>query len=599
MRLFSQTKSLPYLNFPGPLPLLDIITVTATTATLNTTTEEEKSGETQEEERKVFLYHYTRSSKTKEPQVQIRKVAVGEKIIFCIRIHNPYHFHLGLHQVSLVGPSLTSIPIPRVRIEAKTTELLQLETIAAAPSTTHPENLKFRVFNCIFTQPVPETCERETTIQILPSLPYLRISHVPPSFEAWEFFVGERMNHLFKLKNQSEIDIRSLELDVTWKMEEGEKEEYRGLVPYLEKSILPSPPPVVEWDEKVVESQLPLKPTNSILLPVRVKALPKVKSIILRCKYGAGGEEGSEKNFVRTTQVAHKLIVKDDITVTNFDIFTLNGQNSLKALKTFPPQAILVGEEYKGSEYALLMFEITNTSLSGIHVICEDKPIHNQEVDFCFNKSSGEFVTIKPKSSKRIIVCVEKMKIEVEEKFELADVRQHISTAKTLTQQDIDFQKMIVGYKKAILDRVHLYWFSVHHQHGKFDLRQIKLTPLMVEALKKKEIQVKLKMGGEGVKLDRVESLLAKVVNLGEKETKCSIEIVPLKDSHHVMEMEEMEGVTWVGRKKVLVKIGGGEEREVGFQLLFLQRGFYRFVALVKEVEGKQTFWSSPFSVTL
>ncbi|GAM26879.1 hypothetical protein SAMD00019534_100540 [Acytostelium subglobosum LB1] len=320
-------------------------------------------------------------------------------------------------------------------------------------------------------------------ITVVPKMPLLNVT-VESFGGLMSLFVGEQHNFNLVFEN---IGTEPIE-EITLLLGELDKSQRKSLQAPPPKNVSfddDSDTPLFQWDNKRVQSALPILPGQSFTLPVHCQGRPYCIGNQLTINYNRLGEQHL---YHRRTIVPLQMDLNFGPEITNFDI-VYTSLNSLKQLESFIigstkpniPSTVLatasprlpaaaatttvasiVEQSHQldiYNDYCLLVFEIKNNSSTHSFSITSRSSFNAQceiSLDTTFN--------LAPNSSMNIYVPVRR------EPFPdaLPPIRlpkgQYIKPKKKLTEHQEYLNRLNQYYKDMIINNVKLTWISVRYR---------------------------------------------------------------------------------------------------------------------------------------
>ncbi|KAJ5066927.1 trafficking protein particle complex subunit 9 [Anaeramoeba ignava] len=451
----------------------------------------------EEPEKKLFLFNpFENKNKKEDSEIFWVQNEMGKVSVV---ISNPFDFELIIHSASLEtsGVGFDSFPISLAVAPRTFNKEIFLHGKPNEPGELSICGLNLNIFNIGYYHKI----EPIQKIRVVPPLPLL---FVEGNFsQKIQLCSGETRDFTLNFQNSGAIPIDKLNINFTEKLKQ-------GITPNDDPFIKYYSFPLFSWDKNIILKNLPLAPSCSFCLPIRLVA----KSGIVKSKIEIDYEANSEKQISetihlipnsenQTKQNDQEIQPKNDVSYyrkfhIQFD-FNIIDQVSITRFDLVP-MIQFIETDYKTISKSilcyLLLFELKNSSQQTFHIFW-DKNLEQIEQQFhpqnpitvspfepkpsnAFGAKNQAFpLVLEPNSEKRVIFFSTTLAQEMLRKVNYSErniesfvpyeevVNNFVFNNHRQPDKNEDkFLQNLCNFKSAVIENISFHWISNLETHG-------------------------------------------------------------------------------------------------------------------------------------
>ena len=300
---------------------------------------------------------------------------------------------------------------------------------------------------------------------------------------------------------------------------------------------------------------------------------------------GVAREEVTEQFYTRQVSVDLTVTVNASVELTRVDVLPMAGpipQAYLGQLSAHDPADLL--------DYCWLVLDVRNAWPSYMAVHFED--------------TSGLVVddNVLPGNTSRILMPIKRVFIEDPHasipSLNPVQARQFVVSSSKITPELERSNREAFWYREKILERIKATWTTNSNpkRTGAFEIRNIRLTPRMVEAVKIDEVSIDILLGNSEKSqsgdlntayVDEFFQLKVLITNKTNKPILPIVRLLPaLCHRSSNVALDHTRKLAWNGTlQQLLPELQGHESSEFVIGMTALCRGEFEFIATVEEVQ--------------
>ncbi|KHJ32495.1 putative hypercellular protein [Erysiphe necator] len=321
-------------------------------------------------------------------------------------------------------------------------------------------------------------------------------------------------------------------------------------------------------------------------LDIEVFGKPGLTNAVVRIDYaylGIPTPDVAENFYTRQLILPLTITVSTSVQLENIDVFPLSGRiprSIWTRAKIMVDENVLV----ESDDYFLLQLDLRNA--------------WSDQLAVHLNVKNGGLIEKKIPSgvTKRFVFPIKRIFI----KNTLAPIpsldptrqRQFVVSTNKLSDENEKNKREIFWYREELLKLIQGHWSykTNTRKYGSIDLRSIKLTSRMVEAVRVEEISIQLSIGSQrGTKVelstDNFTELKVKIVNKTSKSISPILRLVPSirnQPQHLALDLGKRLVVNGLTQQS-LPTLLGTSNTEISFGIIALARGEYEVNASIEE----------------
>jgi hypothetical protein len=394
--------------------------------------------------------------------------------------------------------------------------------------------------------------------------------------------------------------------------------------------------PSLRWCRSEDEEFILIKPGETAKFEVEVVGRTQLTDAIIQFNYANLGKRRSEvqdRFFTRQLSVPISITVNASVQLQRPDIVPLSGDfawahnpagpqdASLSVATSLTSSSILTNKdtgfqdflhytrtEGHRDEYCLLLLDLRNSWPNPLSISLQARPMPNTEnrSDHPWSKAYTINEVIQPGHVNRVVLIIPK--IYVTEPWALipsldpANQRQFVVSASKISPDIERSNREAFWYRNALLEHVRGTWKEGSNgRHGEIELRSIRFSPRMVEAVRLDDIGIETSLtadyGTDGVQqigrakfmtpVDEFVTLKTKVRNWSSNPISPILRLQPhLAGLPHNVALDLDKRFSWTGvlqRKLPVIQPSQTVEAELG--IVALTSGIFEIGVTVEEAE--------------
>ncbi|KAF2471435.1 Trs120-domain-containing protein [Lindgomyces ingoldianus] len=516
-----------------------------------------------------------------------------------------------------------------------------LEACQGAPSSRPPSAVATSAELSALNPPRPETL----TFTVIPDQPVVIVTDVSLPQAALMVLEGERRRFHITLQNTSQttaVDFihvsfqdsatSAIQASTTNKdLPTAELHELETQLAYF---------PSLRWCREVDEEAFVIKPGETASFEIEVIGRTRLTDAIIQFDYANLGKRRSavqDRFFTRQLSVPISITVNASVQLQRPDIVPLSGdfawsnaQNRSRATSIVSqvasptPSPILLNKDDThfqiflrhtriqgfGDEYCMLLLDLRNSWPNPLSISLQVRAIPTEEdqSDGSWSKAYTVNEVIQPGHVNRLVLVLPKIYLTdpyaAVPSLNPANQRQFVVSASTISPEAERASREAFWFRTELLKRIRGTWKEESNgRHGDIELRSIRFTPRMVEAMKLDDVMIETKIvpdspgqGGEvrqigqskfEVCVDDFLTLRTKIHNRSLHPVSPLLRLQPhVAGLPHNIALDLDKRFSWTGvlqKKLPIIPAGQAVESELG--IVALCGGTFEVGATVEEAE--------------
>jgi hypothetical protein len=374
--------------------------------------------------------------------------------------------------------------------------------------------------------PSPQTLE----FTVIPDQPVATVTNVSLAQGALMVLEGEKMRFTITLQNNSRTtaidfvhisfqDSASSALQAATTNRDLPAAELHELE--MQLAHFPS----LRWCREDDDRPIKIEPGQSTVFKIEVVGRTRLTDAIVQFDYANLGKRRSEvqdRFFTRQVSVPVSITVNASVQLQRPDIIALSGdfawskqQNDPHAEATVPPSPIVLdkkdtrlqkflrhtGPKGESDEYCMLLLDLRNSWPNPLSVALQVRSsIDNGDgSDDRWDQANTVHEVIQPGHVSRVVVILPKIHLQDPYKavpsLNPANQRQFVVSASKISPEAERASREAFWYRHELLNLVRGSWTEDGNgRHGDIELRTIRLSPRMVEAIKLDDVMIETEL---------------------------------------------------------------------------------------------------------
>jgi hypothetical protein len=377
-------------------------------------------------------------------------------------------------------------------------------------------------------------------------------------------------------------------------------------------------------DEAIV-----IKPGERRSFEIEVVGRARLTDALIQFDYANLGKRHSEvqdRFFTRQISVPLSITVNASVQLQRTEIVPLSSDFAWSKKQTDStssiPSSVLVGANEVdleaflrhsdrpglGEDYCLLLLDLRNSWPNPLYINIQirDPPAKEGDLDEAWSQTYAVNEVIQPGHVQRVVLILPKVYVDtphaVIPSLNPANQRQFVVSTSKISPEIEQASREAFWYREELLKRIRGTWKEENGRGGEIELRSIRFTPRMVEAMKLDDVMIDVKSvpdkhDGDAVRqigkstfevrVDDFLTLRTKVYNRSQNPILAILRLQPhLAGLAHNISLDLDKRFSWTGvlqRKLPLIAPGQAVEAEIG--VVALCSGIFEVGASVEEVE--------------
>ncbi|KAI9049565.1 hypothetical protein LZ554_006592 [Drepanopeziza brunnea f. sp. 'monogermtubi'] len=343
----------------------------------------------------------------------------------------------------------------------------------------------------------------------------------------------------------------------------------------------------LRWKRKQNES-LFIAPGGTATFDIEVLGRPGLKSAVVQIDYAHIGVPVTEieDNF-HTRQVSLPLTVTVNASVelAKFDILPLTGSIPRSLWSTVGSVAT-AENDFRAEDYCLALLDLRNAWPSHLHIRLEI--LQGGSID----------EEILPGNTSRIIFPMRRIFLDDPSAsipaLDPSRARQFVVSAGNISADSERANREAFWYREEVLKMLSGTWVvkSGPHRHGDIELRSVRLSQRMIEAIKIDDVAIELCVNGSTgpqheLITDAFSELTVRISNRTKEPISPLLRLQPsLRNQAHAISLDLSKKLVWNGTlQQMLPVIPGKESIEMNVGVTGLARGEFEMSASIEEAQ--------------
>lgn len=324
---------------------------------------------------------------------------------------------------------------------------------------------------------------------------------------------------------------------------------------------------------------------------VEVLGRPGLTSAVVQIDYaylGVPATEIQEKFHTRQVSLPLTVTVNASVELARIDIVPLTGSIPRSLWSTLETTAVS-REDFKPEDYCLILLDLRNAWPSHLHI----------HLDVANGGSIDE--EILPGNTSRIMFPMRRIFLEDPSAsipaLDPSRARQFVVSAGRVSADSERASREAFWYREEVLKMLQGTWVtkSGPHRHGDIELRGIRLSQRMIEAVKIDDIGIDLSINGNTSSkheliTDAFSELKVRITNRTNETVNPLLRLQPsLRNQPHNISLDLSKKLVWNGiLQQTLPPLAGKDSVEIIFGVTALARGEFDIGASVEETQIKE-----------
>lgn len=489
--------------------------------------------------------------------------------------------------------------------------------------------------------PNPETL----TFSVIPDQPVIVVTGVSLPQAALMVLEGERKRFMITVKNASQITavdfIHISFLDsATAALQASTSNRDLSAADLHELEVQLAHFPSLRWCRQQEEASIRIPPGEVASFEIEVIGRTRLTDAVIQIDYANLGKRRSEitdRFFTRQVSVPISITVNASVQLQRPDIVPLSGdltwsnqQNRTKAAPIFDPtsliSSVLLGKDDThfntflqhtqihghGNEYCMLLLDLRNSWPNPLSISLQIRtlPVDDENPQVSWSKAYTVNEIIQPGHINRVVIILPKIYLEDPyapvPSLNPANQRQFVVSSSKISPEAERASREAFWYRHELLKLIRGTWHEGGNgRHGDLELRTIRFSPRMVEAIKSEDLMIENDIildepGQEGrvivrqlgrtkfnVPVDEFLTLKTRIYNRSPNPISPLLRLQPhLAGLSHNIALDLDKRFSWNGvlqRELPVIHPGQAVESELG--IVALSSGVLEVGATVDEIE--------------
>ncbi|KAF2182844.1 Trs120-domain-containing protein [Zopfia rhizophila CBS 207.26] len=516
-----------------------------------------------------------------------------------------------------------------------------LKACMGVPSSRPPSAVATPTQPLSFANPKPESL----TLTVIPNQPVVVVTDVSLPQSALMVLEGERKKFSITLYNTSQstaVDFVHVSFQDSATSAIQLATTNRGLPPaeLHELEVQLAQHPSLRWCKKEDEESIVIQPGQKAAFEIEVVGRTRLTDAVIQFDYANLGKRRSEiqdRFFTRQVSVPISITVNASVQLQRPDIVPLSGDfawsnqrnrsragSAASQAASLTPSSILVDKndthfriflrhtriQGHGDEYCMLLLDLRNSWPNPLSVSLQVRPVptNDENSDESWSKAYTVNEVIQPGHVNRIVLILPKIYLKDPyapvPSLNPANQRQFVVSASQISPEAERASREAFWYREELLKRIRGSWKEESNgRHGDIELRSIRFTPRMVEAMKLEDVMIETSIvpdyPGKGddarqigrskfeINVDDFLTLKTKVHNRSQTPILPVLRLQPhVASLPHNIALDLDKRFSWSGvlqRKLPAIPPGQAVESELG--IVALCTGIFEIGATVEEIE--------------
>jgi hypothetical protein len=494
-------------------------------------------------------------------------------------------------------------------------------------------------------EPVSSVAPKPDTLSftVIPDQPLVTVTKVSLPQGSLMILEGERKRFIVTLKNESRttaVDFVhvSFQDSATAAMQVAMSNRDLPAAELHELEVQLAHYPSLRWYKNEDEASISINPGATTDFEIEVVGRTRLTDAIIQFDYACLGKrrsEVTERFFTRQLSVPISITVNASVQLQRPDFAPLSGdfawsnsQNRSRAgsvvsqAASLTPSSILIDKndthfqmflrhtriQGQGHEYCMLLLDLRNSWPNPLSISLQVRPIPTSDEDSeeSWSKAYTVNEVIQPGHVNRIVIILPKIYLQnpyaAVPSLNPANQRQFVVSASKISPEVECASREAFWYRYEILKLIRGTWKEESNgRHGDIELRGIRLSPRMVEAVKLEDVMLETNLASDNssggvlqvgkskfeAPVDEFLTLRTKIHNRSARPISPLLRLQPhLAGLPHNIALDLDKRFSWTGilqRKLPVIQPNQSVESELG--VVALCSGVFEISATVEEVQ--------------